>query len=227
MPLLRIDGLGLVGGAGGGWRGHRRWRRAANDPQKFIAEKFIPFKRELACIFVRGRNGSTKVLPLVQSQAVNNRCDWVLGPITHPAFKKISAQILKMMKTLDYVGAMGVEFFDTGKNLIVNEIAPRVHNSGHYSQDALNFSQFDLHLMAGLGLELPEIKILDKSFVMTNLLGESEKEFSFPDKLTGKLHWYGKKENRPGRKMGHINYLGPAGKSLLTKALLERKKISR
>lgn len=199
--------------------------KVANDSQEFLAEKFIPFKRELACIYVRSRDSSTTVLPLVQTLQTNQRCDWVLGPIQHPDFHKTSAKILKMMKAIDYVGALGVEFFDTGKTLLVNEMAPRVHNSGHYSQDSLSFSQFDLHLKAGLGEKLPKPELLAKSFVMTNLIGESKNPFQWPNSLTGQLHWYGKKENRPGRKMGHINYLGLSAKSTLLKALSERKKI--
>jgi 5-(carboxyamino)imidazole ribonucleotide synthase len=193
------------------------------SPQGCLAEKFIPFKREVAAMFVRSSSGETQVLPLVETFQTSGRCDWVRGPISHPKWPSLQKRILKMMTTLKYVGCLGVEMFDTGSELWVNELAPRVHNSGHYSQDALIESQFTLHIKAGLGLKLPKAQILSPQFVMTNLLGLTNKELQAPSNLTGELHLYGKSENRPGRKMGHVNYLGAKGPDLLKKALKERK----
>lgn len=190
----------------------------------FIAEAFIAFQKELAVVFVRSANGSCIHLPLVESHQTQHRCDWVQGPIQHKKFPELKKQVLNMLKKLDYVGCIAFELFDTGKDLLINEIAPRVHNSGHYSQDALLHSQFDLHLMAGLGYELPKPQKTNKVFAMVNLLGKTKKSIKIPQELTGKLHLYGKKENRPGRKMGHINYLGTNLKETLKRALIERKK---
>ncbi|MEZ0391544.1 MAG: 5-(carboxyamino)imidazole ribonucleotide synthase [Pseudobdellovibrionaceae bacterium] len=191
--------------------------------QGFLAEKWIPFRREVAAILVRNSKGQTLALPLVQTQQTQGRCDWVQGPITHRRWPVLQKRLFQMMKSLDYVGALGVEMFDTGPELLVNELAPRVHNSGHYSQDALAESQFLLHLKAGLGLPLSKVQSLSPQFVMTNLLGESSQPLMVPKNLSGHLHLYGKQENRPGRKMGHVNYLGPKGPALLKKALKERK----
>jgi len=194
------------------------------EPLGFLAEKMISFKRELAAIFVRNSSGKTLCLPLVETHQTEGRCDWVRGPLNHRQWPDLQKKIFKMMKGLDYVGALGVEMFDTGSTLLVNELAPRVHNSGHYSQDALLESQFALHLKAGLGEDLNPVQILAPQFVMTNLLGVSRAELNPPTQLKGTLHLYGKTENRPGRKMGHINYLGTKGPALLTFALKERKK---
>lgn len=195
----------------------------ANSEQAFIAEKMISFKRELAAIFVRNQNGEMICLPLVESKQEQGACDYVVGPIKHVAFARMQKKIKKMMSELHYVGALGVEFFDTGKELLVNELAPRVHNTGHYSQEALKESQFLLHVKAGLGFSLAKPEILEKAFVMTNIMGSHEKALKIPSSIEGKIHLYGKSENRPRRKMGHVNYTGKNAKTLLAKALKERK----
>ncbi len=128
-----------------------------------------------------------------------------------------------MMQKIDYVGILAVELFETKKGLIVNELAPRVHNSAHYSQDALLTSQFEYHLRAGLGLTLPKVELLRRGFAMVNLLGEGNGIPKLSRAPLGKLHWYGKNENRPGRKLGHINVIDSSAKAALKKALKWRK----
>lgn len=195
------------------------------NSEGYIAETRISFKRELACIFVRSASGIFLSLPLVETKQSFGRCDWVWGPIKHRQFATIEKKFKRMLGQINYVGCMGVEMFDTGKDLYINELAPRVHNSGHYSQAALNESQFLLHLKAGLDLAFDKPQLLAKAFVMTNLVGKSSQAIDFPQSLNGQLNMYGKFENRLGRKMGHINYLGNSAKSLLTQALKERRKI--
>jgi 5-(carboxyamino)imidazole ribonucleotide synthase len=195
----------------------------ANSDTAFIAEKMISFKRELAIIFVRNTRGQIINLPLVESKQTNGRCDYVLGPSKHPQLIKVQKKITGMMKKMDYVGALAFEFFDTGQELLVNEMAPRVHNSGHYSQDALSESQFLLHLKAGLGHSLNKPKLLSKNFVMVNILGGNDQPLKLPENLQGSLHLYGKTENRLNRKMGHLNYIGDSSKKLLQQAFKERK----
>jgi 5-(carboxyamino)imidazole ribonucleotide synthase len=195
-------------------------------PDFFIAEALIDFHRELAMIFVRSEDGSCIHLPLVETAQKHSRCDWVLGPISHPQISKWVGKLKKLLASIRYVGAIGFEFFDTGGNLLVNEIAPRVHNSGHYSQQALAQSQFLLHLQAGLRQKLAEPVLHERFFCMTNLIAESSSTIQIPQNLSGALHWYGKKDNRTGRKMGHVNYTGKNSKALLKKALQERKKFS-
>jgi 5-(carboxyamino)imidazole ribonucleotide synthase len=195
-----------------------------SEPQGFLAEKMISFKRELAAIFVRNQSGETLCLPLVETKQTDGRCDWVRGPLSHKKWSAMQKKVFQMMAGLGYVGALGVEMFDTGQELLVNELAPRVHNSGHYSQDALFENQFSLHVKAGLGEPLTPPRLLGPQFVMTNLLGQSSQELIPAEPVSGQLHLYGKAENRKGRKMGHINYLGPKGPALLARALKERKK---
>lgn len=188
----------------------------------FIAEEFIDFKRELALSFVRSREGEFISLPLVESVQVDSRCFSVCGPITHPGLQDLTKRFKKLMEDLDYVGILAVELFDTGRELIVNELAPRVHNSAHYSQDALSCSQFEYHLRAGLGLKLPKVELLKPGFAMVNLLGEGG-QVGLSFKSAGHLHWYGKQENRKGRKLGHLNTLDQTPKKALNKALSWRK----
>ena len=126
---------------------------------------------------------------------------------------------------LDYVGVIAFELFDLGSKLVINEIAPRVHNTGHFSQAALNVDQFELHLRCILGMPLPTIELKQPAFVMVNLLGLSNRQPAIKKFPTGTVHWYDKQENRPRRKMGHVNYIGKNKKVLLHKALLERKGI--
>ncbi len=189
----------------------------------FIAEEFIDFKRELAVSFVRAKDGKFLSLPLVESVQTDSRCFSVAGPVEHKGLKSLTKKVKTMMEKIDYVGILAVELFETAKGLIVNELAPRVHNSAHYSQDALTCSQFEYHLRAGLGLPLPKVEITTKGFAMVNLLGEGNKEPQLSRDPLGKLHWYGKNENRPGRKLGHINTTGSTPKKALTKALAWRK----
>ena len=126
------------------------------------------------------------------------------------------------LKKLHYVGVMGVEFFVTNKGLIINEIAPRVHNTGHYSQATKGVSQFDLHNMCLLGQKLPKDIKIKGGFAMANLIGSGKK---VELKQVGHLHWYGKTENRAGRKMGHINATATSADEALKQALKKRKGI--
>lgn len=194
-------------------------------PGPCILEAFVPFRRELAVLFARSASGAFIQFPLVQSHQEDHRCDWVLGPMKSPHLKKLHAAFRRMMTSTGYVGLLAVELFETPKGLFVNELAPRVHNTGHYSQDALSESQFHLHLRSGLGQKIVAPAPRAPAFVMANLVGASERAFAFPEDLEGRLHWYGKQHNRPGRKMGHVNYVGKNGAALLKLALKERKGI--
>ena len=196
------------------------------EERGFIAEKFIPFKKEVALIACRNSKGQVTVLPWVETHQENSRCLWVKGPISPKGARRIESKIKKMLEGLQYVGVMGIEFFvDQNENLLVNEIAPRVHNSGHYSQEALSCNQFQLHLKAVLGWELSKPSLLQPGFAMLNLLGNRNKENLTPRRhpQDTELHWYGKKQMRPGRKMGHLNTLSKSPESAL-KRLLKYKK---
>ncbi len=197
------------------------------EESNFIIEPFVNFKSEKSLIFARNTRGQISVLPMVQSVQKNNQCDFVVGPVTHPAEKKLKEKISDFLNKINYVGTIAFELFDIGSSLVINEIAPRVHNTGHFSQDALNVDQFELHLRAILGISFPPLFLKAPAFVMVNLLGQTTRiPFlkKFPD---GSLHWYNKNENRPRRKLGHINYVGNNQKALLKKAILDRKGILR
>jgi len=191
----------------------------------FIAESFIDFKRELAMSFVRSSK-EFLALPLVESVQQDSRCFSVVGPIKSSHAKKMTAAFKKLMNQIGYEGILAAEFFDTGKGLIVNELAPRVHNSAHYSQNGLTCSQFEYHWRAGLGLGLPKVELVRPGFAMVNLLGEGHTGIKLSRSNQGHLHWYGKPENRKGRKLGHINVLDKNGPAALRRALKWRKEFN-
>lgn len=188
----------------------------------FIAEEFVAFKRELATTLVRSSNNH-QFLPLVETKQVDSRCLWVKGPVKHASLSRLKKSILSLARALDYRGALAFEIFETSVGLFVNELAPRVHNSAHYSLDALNMSQFELHLRAGLNWELPSSQPLGKGFAMVNLLGENHAQVKLSERARGRLHWYGKGENKKGRKLGHITTLGASADAALKEALDWRK----
>lgn len=191
----------------------------------FIVEKFISFKRELAVQVVRNVKGDILFFPLVEIKQKDNRLDYLTGPIRHSRFPSLQKKIKSFLNKIDYVGVIAFEFFDTGKDLIVNEIAPRVHNSGHYTIEAFTEDQFKAHLLAVTGQVFDKQESHADAFVMTNLIGGGSKKLEFPPDMTGSLHWYGKKQNSPGRKIGHVTYLGKNQKLTLKVALRERKRM--
>jgi len=176
-----------------------------NTEGGFIAEKFVPFKRELACIFARNQGGQIVNYPLMESLQKDARCFWVKGPIKHPKFNAWATKFKKLLAETKYVGVIAAELFDSSKGLVVNELAPRVHNSGHITMDAFSISQFELHLRAILNQELKEPQQLGKGFAMVNLLGTTSPQQTWELVPNVNLHWYGKNDSRPGRKMGHLN----------------------
>jgi 5-(carboxyamino)imidazole ribonucleotide synthase len=200
-----------------------------NNPYGFIAEAKIKFKREMAILLARDHSKNIICFPLVESKQTQARCDWVKGPESHPQTKKLLEKLKKFLTKINYIGVIAFELFDTGKVLLINEIAPRVHNSGHYSQNALSLDQFQTHIMAVCGFKINQPILLSKGFAMANLLGENSNPAELPKNLNANLqahlHWYGKKENRAGRKMGHINTTAKTSKDALKQALNARKKV--
>jgi len=179
------------------------WDRLS--PAECILEAFVSFEREVSIVAARGVDGQIAAYPLTENVHKNH----ILYQSTAPASQddgsaaKMAGQILE---TLDYVGVMGVEFFQmaTG-DLIVNEIAPRVHNSGHWTQDAGCTDQFEQHMRAVAGWPLGQA-IPQHGVVMTNLIGDEAKAWKTLAQEAGVfIHLYGKSECRTGRKMGHVN----------------------
>ena len=198
----------------------------------FIAEKFIPFKRELALLSARNKKGQIVFFPLVESFQKKSICLWVKGPAEHKKLKSLKAQIKKFLNHIDYQGVIAFELFEIHSSLIVNELAPRVHNTGHYSLDALTEDQFCLHLKAINNQTLKTPLLKSKAFAMLNLLGEGYKNPSFKKKslmdkaLQNELkkqqisfYWYGKTKSLIGRKMGHLNSKDSSSQQALNKLL--------
>lgn len=183
-----------------------------------IAEKFIPFERELSIIAVRGKDGKVCYYPLTENLHRDGILRTSIAPAsqvdssTEQAAKEYAKRILTQ---LEYVGVLALELFHTREGLIANEVAPRVHNSGHWTLNGCEVSQFENHMRAVLGLPVGEPKVRGVS-LMLNLIGQgitSEKVLS----VSGvHLHWYGKSV-RPQRKVGHINIQGLDKKDLLQK----------
>jgi 5-(carboxyamino)imidazole ribonucleotide synthase len=181
-------------------------RRAAS-----ILERFVDFDCEVSVIAARGHDGSFAAYDVTQNVHRNH----VLHTSTVPAHvsPEVQAEAVfvaqRILDSLDYVGVAGIEFFVAGDVIYVNEIAPRVHNSGHWTQDACTASQFEQHIRAVAGWPLASTT-RHSDVIMTNLLGNDLQAWeSLARESSAGLHLYGKTEVRPGRKMGHINRLFP------------------
>lgn len=200
-------------------------KKLPREPAGYIVEAFVPFRRELAFSVARNEHDEFSVFPLVETNQVDSRCFWVKGPTKQSSYKSLVGKIKKMMSKTAYTGILAVELFEHKGKLFVNELAPRVHNSAHYSMDALDLSQFEAHLRGVLGMPLRDPLPLSKGFAMVNLLGDdkSNHEVVLSREVLGRLHWYGKTELRAGRKMGHINTFGSSPDAALKIALKWRK----
>ena len=175
-----------------------------------ILESLVPFERELSILGVRGRDGETAFYPLVE----NVHRDGILRVSTAPApdvTPELQAMAerhaLAVMERLGHVGVLAIELFAVGEDLLANEMAPRVHNSGHWTIEGAATSQFENHLRAICGLELGPTSLSAYS-AMVNLIGSAPPEGSFEPDGGVHLHLYGK-ASRPGRKLGHVTVIGP------------------
>ena len=177
------------------------------SPRPLVLEQFIPFEREISVIVARGLDGSIAAF----EPAENVHRDHILKTSTVPAEikGKTAARAIEIAGTivtaLDYVGVMGVEFFvlESGK-LLVNEIAPRVHNSGHWTEAVAITDQFEQHIRAIAGWPLGDPTRL-ADVVMENLIGDEIGTVPGGMGASTRPHVYGKAETRKGRKMGHLN----------------------
>ena len=182
-----------------------------------LVEEFVPFDRELAAIAARSANGEIAIYPIVETQQENQVCRLVIAPAQISLEVKAEAEAIArtLLNSLQAVGVFGIELFLTADNqLLVNEIAPRTHNSGHFTIDACKTSQFEQHLRAVCQLPLGNCDLNSAGAVMVNLLGYESAESDYLEKrkqlaqIEGAfVHWYGKKESRPGRKLGHVTVL--------------------
>ena len=187
--------------------------------QPAILEGFVKFEREISVIVARGIDGQTAAYDPVENIHKNHILDRTLAPAELPkaVADEACAIAARIAGELDYVGVMGVEMFllpeaGSKRRLLVNEIAPRVHNSGHWTMDACAVSQFEQHMRAVCGWPLGHPR-RHSDAVMTNLIGDEVNEWErLATEPDTSVHLYGKAEARPGRKMGHATRLYTLGK---------------
>jgi 5-(carboxyamino)imidazole ribonucleotide synthase len=194
-----------------------------------VLEKEVALECEISVVAARGADGTTRTFPVSENQHRNGILDVSIVParVSDDLAERASKCAERVAMELGYCGVLAVEFFVTTDGmLLVNEIAPRPHNSGHYTIDACATSQFEQQVRTLCGLPLGDTRLLSP-VVMVNLLGEVwqrgepawEAVFRCPE---AKLHLYGKHEARPGRKMGHYTVLGTSADDALRKALAVR-----
>jgi 5-(carboxyamino)imidazole ribonucleotide synthase len=199
------------------------------------AEQFIPFEKELAVMAARRMNGDIALYPVVETIHERNICVEVLAPapVSDRIIEKATEVASSVAELLQGAGMFGIEMFltKTGQ-VLVNEIAPRVHNSGHYTTEGSRTSQFEQHIRAISGLPLGDTSMVVPAAVMINILGERDG----PTKLEGlakalavpetSVHLYGKSPTKVDRKMGHITSTGKTIEEAQARALQARKALS-
>jgi 5-(carboxyamino)imidazole ribonucleotide synthase len=179
--------------------------QGSHDSAPFILERFISFTRELSILGVRARNGDIAFYPLVQNRHHGGilRLSIAPAPSLAPGLQREAEDIARRILTeLDYAGVLAIEFFEYQGRLVANEMAPRVHNSGHWTIEGAVTSQFENHLRAVLDLPLGSTNV-HGSAAMLNLIGETPESSEVLAIPGAHLHLYGKSP-RPGRKLGHI-----------------------
>ena len=184
----------------------------------FILERFVPFQRELSVLAVRGRTGETAVYPLVE----NHHRDGILrlslapAPRLDPAIQRAAEDAARRAcQALSYVGVLAIEFFELDGRLLANEMAPRVHNSGHWSIEGAVTSQFENHLRAVKSLPLGSTNAIGSS-AMLNLVGEVPDPAEVLSIRDAHLHLYGKSA-RVGRKLGHVTLRAGSAEQLASR----------
>ncbi len=209
--------------------GEAREAFAALPSQPFILEEFIPFRREVSVVAGRNLQGEFFHFGVIENAHANHILDVSRGPV---AMSGEPVEITRrVFEALDVVGVMCVEFFETvGGDYLVNEIAPRTHNSGHLTIEACNISQFELQLRMVCGLPAPKPEYLVGAGAMANLLGDQwqpgEPHWAAALATGAKLHLYGKHEPRPGRKMGHLTAIAPTPEEAAQIAVEARRRLT-
>ena len=203
------------------------WELLDGDENALFAEAFCPFTQELAIMITRGTNKSSVAYPVVETVQHHHICRTVKAPaqISSAVASTVTELARKAIDAVQGVGTFGVELFRTADDrILINELAPRVHNSGHYTIEACACSQFENHLRAILGWPLGSPAMRLPAAVMINLLGDG-KGSGAPVGIQGALdcagahiHVYGKATSAPLRKMGHLTMLGQSLEETLQRA---------
>ena len=176
-----------------------------------IIEQWILFDKEISIVFTRGQDGGITYFPVAENTHKDHILHTTVAParITEEVRNKAKQAAQSIAETIGVVGTFTIEMFVKDEAIYINEMAPRPHNSGHYTIEACNVSQFEQHIRAICGLPLLPI-YFHGAAIMINLLGEDVASFmQYVNELgKGHIHMYGKKENKPKRKMGHVTYIG-------------------
>ena len=199
----------------------QRWVERAGEAARIFAELGgrpviveapADFVRELSVIAARGRDGSIAVYPLAENHHEQGILRRSVAPADASAGLSAQAEAIarSVLRGLDYVGVIGIELFELKDGrLLVNEIAPRVHNTGHWTQDGCQVDQFEQHIRAVAGWPLGPTDAIAR-VEMLNLLGDEVDGWPrFAAEAETRIHLYGKREAKPGRKMGHVNRVKP------------------
>ncbi len=200
---------------------------ALRPRSRWILEEYLSFERELSLLVARGSDGTMQAYPVVENMHEAGILRQTTVPANVPATIAAQAAVMaqEAVRALEGVGVFCVELFLMGDGrLLINEVAPRPHNSGHYSLDACTVSQFEQQVRTLCGLPLGEVRLLSPA-VMLNLIGdEASRVKTSPgiEQVLGEpgavLHLYGKREVRPKRKMGHVTFLAPTTAEAMSKA---------
>lgn len=207
-------------------------QKALDSGTTVYAEEFVSFDKELAQIYTRSMNGDFVSYPLVISEQEHNVCKLVYGPATEFDIpKEVEQQTTdigkKIAEELKFVGTFAVEYFYADGKILINEMAPRVHNSGHYTLDASPVNQFENHLYAVLGAKLKSPSTYP-FFAMRNILGPESLNKTFESNISNKfqqtedakVYWYNKTKTSSYRKLGHINTISMTKEDLFRKIKL-------
>ena len=206
----------------GGYDGKGQWKLEGEQDianvlpvlkqQACILEGYVPFDKEVSIIVTRSTSGEIETFPVSENIHVNHilHQSIVLARVNECVLEKADNIARELMTALNFVGTLAIEMFLVGEEIIINELAPRPHNSGHYTIEGCNVSQFEQHIRAVCGLPLLKVKLSGYS-VMINILGQHVPyvlEQLQSDVLShAKVHLYGKAENKFNRKVGHVTFV--------------------
>lgn len=229
--IRQLDGPAFCKTSRSGYDGKGQWRIgsesdvseieeslrvSAQTGSKWIVEAQVPFEKELSILVARGTDGQSVVYPLVENEHEEGILRTTLAPAVVPSTVVEQAESLArdVVERIQGVGLFCLELFQlAGGALLINEVAPRPHNSGHYTLDACSVSQFEQQVRAICGLSLGEVRLLSPA-AMVNLIGEDATTIgkgtecrALLDLPGAHVHLYGKRTIRPGRKMGHVTFL--------------------
>ena len=186
------------------------------DCREWILEELVNYEKELSILVARNSAGEISVFPLVETHQHQHQCEWVLAPahVNHGVEARARSMAVSIVTAINYVGLLAVEFFLSPQGLLINELAPRSHNSGHYTIEACVTSQFCQQLNVLSNQRLGSTALLVPGALMVNLVGFEESNNTYQEQRNllqalpqAHLHWYGKRLTRRGRKLGHITLL--------------------